>query len=134
MQFHLEQAKQRATNRLREQRPKAIDLLARTVHLAEEFGIDAEPPYALFDRLTLTEIRELARGIQDFKARSAALWIDGVVSFTCSTVTAARLSGAAGCVVLAMHAAGSAVSRQHTHLVEGRSSVMVACNHQLISM
>ncbi|KAK9791828.1 hypothetical protein WJX73_003147 [Symbiochloris irregularis] len=66
-EFHLEQAKQRAINRLREQRPKAIDLLARTIHLAEEFGIDAEPPYALFDRLTLTEIRDLARGIQDFK-------------------------------------------------------------------
>lgn len=66
-EFHLEQAKQRARARLREERPKPIDLLARTLHLAAEFGIEPEPPHSVFDRLTLTEIRELKRGILDFQ-------------------------------------------------------------------
>lgn len=87
-QFHLEQAKQRARARLREERPKPIDLLARTLHLAAEFGIEPEPPHSVFDRLTLTEIRELKRGILDFQV--GVFFGGGFLFFSpCSRRTAA---------------------------------------------
>lgn len=63
VQFHLEQAKLRAARRLREGRVKPIDNLVRTLHLASEYGVDPDPPYATFDKLGLMDLHELQDSI-----------------------------------------------------------------------
>ena len=68
-QFHMEQAKLRAGRRLREGRPRPIDNLVRTLHLASEYGVDADPPYATFDKLGLADLHELQDSIHQLQVR-----------------------------------------------------------------
>ena len=71
-QFHMEQAKLRASRRLREGRPRPVDTLVRTLHLAQDFGVDPDPPYAAFEKLGLLDLRDLQDNIHQLQVRSCA--------------------------------------------------------------
>lgn len=70
-EFHLAQARMRAEIRLREGRPKPIDLLARNVACSSFHAFDFRlDPVALFDNLTGPELAELEfdlRSLQDLE-------------------------------------------------------------------
>lgn len=69
VQFHLDQAKMRSTQRLREGRGKPCDVVAKDLHLADLFDMEAAPPYAVFAGLTLMEMRELHEDIELWQVR-----------------------------------------------------------------
>ncbi|KAL3159310.1 hypothetical protein ABBQ32_011264 [Trebouxia sp. C0010 RCD-2024] len=58
-EFHLEQAKMRAKQRIRDGRPHPIDILTANLHLAEEFDVGADEPYKAFEGLSLQQVQEL---------------------------------------------------------------------------
>lgn len=60
----------RSTQRLREGRAKASDVVAKDLHLAAIFDMEAAAPYAVFAGLTLMEIRELHEDIQLWQVRA----------------------------------------------------------------
>ncbi|DBA94110.1 hypothetical protein WJX77_004695 [Trebouxia sp. C0004] len=61
--FHLEQAKARAKQRIRDGRSQPIDILTANLHLAAEFDVGAEEPYKVFTGLSLQEVQELHAAI-----------------------------------------------------------------------
>ena len=67
LQFHLENAKKRAQQRLREGRARAIDVLAANLHLMEEFDANVTTPYSVFNGLSLAETRELGDDIKGYQ-------------------------------------------------------------------
>ena len=71
MQFHLENAKARARHRLKEGRAKPVDFLVRDLMLGSEFEVGSEPPYSIFQGLTLSDATELEEDIMEYQARSS---------------------------------------------------------------
>ena len=71
-QFHLENAKKRAQQRLREGRAKPVDVLAANLFLMEEFDADLAAPYSVFVGLSLPEVEELRDDIKGFQVRECA--------------------------------------------------------------
>lgn len=69
VQFHLEQAKARTQQRLREGRPKPIDAIVRNLYFPDDVDADAADPYEVAKSLTLPELRELADDVQDYQVR-----------------------------------------------------------------
>ena len=67
MQFHLENAKARATQRLREGREKPIDLLARDLMLGDTFPVGDAPPYLIFDDMPLSEVNDIREEILEYQ-------------------------------------------------------------------
>ena len=67
LQFHLENAKARARHRLQEGRQKPVDLLVRDLILGEEFDVGSEPPYSVFNGLSLPEVQELEEDILEYQ-------------------------------------------------------------------
>ena len=67
MQFHLENAKARASQRIREDRAKPIDLLARDILLWELFPVGDEPPYKMFDSMPLSEVKDIREEILEYQ-------------------------------------------------------------------
>ena len=69
MQFHLEQAKARTQQRLREGRPKPIDVIVRNLYFPDDVDADGADPYEIAKSLTLPELRGLADDVQDYQVR-----------------------------------------------------------------
>lgn len=67
MQFHLENAKARASQRLREGREKPIDLLARDILLADSFPCGRDPPYMMFAAMPLSEVKDIREEIVEYQ-------------------------------------------------------------------
>jgi len=67
LQFHLENAKNRATQRLREGREKPIDLLARDLMLGDTFPVGDAVPYLIFDDMPLSEVKEIREEILEYQ-------------------------------------------------------------------
>lgn len=63
-QFHLENAKARAQQRMREGRAKPIDQLVVNLFLMEEFDAAMATPYSIFMGLSLQEVEELCDDIK----------------------------------------------------------------------
>lgn len=57
---------QRSQQRLREGRPRPIDLLVKALHLTQEFDMDPGEPYHVFAGLLLREVKDLRRDIDEF--------------------------------------------------------------------
>ena len=70
LQFHLDQALFRAKTRIKEGRAKPIDIAATSLHLTAEFEPEQEPPYQLFEGLSLEDMQELHHDILEFQVRS----------------------------------------------------------------
>lgn len=66
-EFHLEQAKMRAKQRIRDGRPHPIDILTANLHLAEEFDVGADEPYKAFVGLSLQEVQELHASVMSMQ-------------------------------------------------------------------
>jgi Conserved mid region of cactin len=66
-QFHLEQAKARTQQRLREGRPKPIDVIVRNLYFPDDVDADGADPYEIAKSLTLPELRGLADDVQDYQ-------------------------------------------------------------------
>ncbi|KAL6063742.1 Cactin [Balamuthia mandrillaris] len=62
-QFHLEQARIRSEIRIREGRPKPIDILYKNLNMDADFEFEMEEPYKLFANLTLPDLQELQKDI-----------------------------------------------------------------------
>jgi Conserved mid region of cactin len=69
VQFHLEQAKARTQQRLREGRPKPIDIIVRNLYFPDDVDADGADPYEIAKSLTLPELRGLADDVQDYQVR-----------------------------------------------------------------
>ncbi|EIE19628.1 hypothetical protein COCSUDRAFT_67727 [Coccomyxa subellipsoidea C-169] len=67
-EFHLETAKKRAQQRMREGRAKPIDALAINLFLMEEFDVNMTAPYSVFIGLTLDDVEELCDDIKGYQA------------------------------------------------------------------
>lgn len=62
--FHREQAKLRSEIRLRENRAKPIDILAKNLELSDEFDVEMNEPYKIFRGLSLLDLEDLMKDIQ----------------------------------------------------------------------
>ena len=83
VQFHLETAKRRAQQRMREGRAKPIDALAVNLFLMEEFDVNTTAPYSVFIGLSLEDVEELLDDIKGYQVRAACShWY-----FACSTAS-----------------------------------------------
>ena len=71
LQFHLENAKARAKQRLEDGRGEAIDILVRDLMLGDLFDVGAEPPYNIFEGLTLPEMRDLHEELEEYQVRAS---------------------------------------------------------------
>ena len=80
MQFHLENAKARASQRLTEGREKPIDSLARDILLGASFPVGPDPPYKIFDAMPLSEVRDILEEIIEYQVFTRTLY--------CSPITA----------------------------------------------
>ncbi|BDA46670.1 probable cactin [Coccomyxa sp. Obi] len=67
-EFHLETAKRRAQQRMREGRAKPIDALAVNLFLMEEFDVNMTAPYSVFIGLSLEDVEELRDDIKGYQA------------------------------------------------------------------
>ena len=81
-EFHLEQAKARAQQRIRDGRAHAIDGLIANLHLAEEFDIGAEEPYKVFEGLSLPEMQDLHAAICQMQVRLREHKLKATMSFS----------------------------------------------------
>lgn len=66
-QFHLEQAKMRSQQRLREGRPKPIDTIVQNLYFPDDLDAEGADPYTVARELTLPELRELRADVQDYQ-------------------------------------------------------------------
>ena len=64
----------RAQQRIRDGRPHAIDGLIANLHLAEEFDMNAEEPYKVFEGLSLQEVQDLHAAICVMQVGALQLW------------------------------------------------------------
>lgn len=69
--FHLEQAKVRAQQRLAAGRPKAIDVITNNLFLLDGFDKTAEDPNTFISGLTVFQLKELAKDIQEYSRLDA---------------------------------------------------------------
>ncbi len=67
LQFHLDQALFRAKTRIKEGRAKPIDIAATSLHLTAEFEPEQDPPYQLFEGLSLEDMQEFHHDILEFQ-------------------------------------------------------------------
>ena len=74
LQFHLETAKKRAQQRMREGRAKPIDALAINLFLMEEFDVNMTAPYSVFIGLTLDDVEELCDDIKGYQVCSGSIF------------------------------------------------------------
>lgn len=70
-EFHLEQAKVRARQRLAEGRPKAIDLITNNLFLLDGFDPTEDDPAAILSTLNLPQLRELQGDIKEYRELDA---------------------------------------------------------------
>ena len=68
-QFHLDQALFRAKTRIKEGRAKPIDIAVTSLHLTAEFEPEQDPPYQLFEGLSLEDMQEFHHDILEFQVR-----------------------------------------------------------------
>jgi len=66
-EFHLEQARVRADIRLREGRAKPVDMLAKNLHVSDDFAFGLPYPYHIFDNLSLEEMKDLKTDIHSYQ-------------------------------------------------------------------
>lgn len=89
-QFHLETAKKRAQQRMREGRAKPIDALAINLFLMEEFDVNMTAPYSVFIGLALDEVEELCDDIKGYQVRKEGM----LVSWICTANKKCRVVSA----------------------------------------
>ena len=65
--FLVMQARERSERRLREGRPKPIDLVAHNLAENADADVDVPEPYEVFEGLALVDVRELHEDIQLFQ-------------------------------------------------------------------
>lgn len=87
-QFHLQQAVQRSQQRLRDGRPRPIDALVKTLHLGDEFSIEAEEPYHMFAGMLLREMAQVREDMDEFVELDTKV---GVMSVWCQRVVGSEL-------------------------------------------
>ena len=63
-EFHREQAKRRSEIRIKEGRPKPIDILYKNLNMDNDYEIEMNEPYKLFSNLSIQDLEELKRDIQ----------------------------------------------------------------------
>ncbi len=63
------QARERSARRLREGRPKPIDLVAHNLAASGDADIEVPEPYEVFGGLTLVDVRELHEDISMFQVQ-----------------------------------------------------------------
>ncbi|XP_062214301.1 splicing factor Cactin-like [Phragmites australis] len=63
-EFHFDQSKVRSEIRLREGRTKPIDVLLKNLNLSDEFDVELNEPYLVFQGLTVKEMEELRDDIK----------------------------------------------------------------------
>lgn len=85
LQFHLENAKARASQRLREDREKPIDLLARDILLGDTFPCGLDPPYAMFAAMPLSEVRDIREEILEYQVKPSSTLIADPLTRSLST-------------------------------------------------
>ena len=69
LQFHLDNAKERSLQRLKEQRPKPIDFIVRDLLLGDSIPPGTDPPYQIFQDLNLAEVHALREDILEYQVR-----------------------------------------------------------------
>ena len=79
------QARERSERRLREGRPKPIDLVAHNLATNPDADIDVPEPYEVFEGLALVDVRELHEDIQLFQASKSHL-VPSVLSLSLTVV------------------------------------------------
>lgn len=67
-EYHLANARVRAEIRLKEGRPEPFDLVLKNLFMAEEFGMDLEPPLALFKGMNAKKLADVARDVASYRA------------------------------------------------------------------
>ena len=64
LQFHFDQSKARSEIRLREGRIKPIDILSKHLDPSDDFDIEIDEPYLVFQGLTVKDMEELHEDIK----------------------------------------------------------------------
>lgn len=67
MQFQFEMSKARAEIRLREGRAKPIDILAKNLKLSDDFDVEIDEPYTVFQGLAVADMEELQGEIRMYQ-------------------------------------------------------------------
>lgn len=70
-EFHLEQVKVRARQRLEAGRPKAIDLITNNLFLLDGFDAAEQDPATIIAGLNVWQLRDLVRDVEDYAALDA---------------------------------------------------------------
>lgn len=91
-QFHLDMARQRAEQRLREGRAKPIDVLAANLFLSAEFDPSVAAPYAVFEGLQLGDVRDLADDIRGMQARARPCMRPRSTQCACASLCCVRVA------------------------------------------
>ena len=60
----------RAQQRIREGRPKPVDILVAQLHLSADIDPGPEPPYAVFENLSPAQVQELCDDIRGMQVRT----------------------------------------------------------------
>ena len=96
-EFHLEQAKMRAKQRIRDGRPHPIDILTANLHLAEEFDVGADEPYKAFVGLSLQEVQELHASVMSMQVGAQRFHLYCFIYITLCYITMHYLMYTASC-------------------------------------
>ena len=67
MQFHFENMKRKAQQRIKEGRPQPVDPLAANLFLMPEFDPSISAPHAIFIGLTLSEVEDVREEIMTWQ-------------------------------------------------------------------
>ena len=67
MQFHFENMKRKAQQRIKEGRPEPVDPLAVNLFLMPEFDTSVSAPHAIFIGLTLSEVEDVREDIMTWQ-------------------------------------------------------------------
>ena len=67
MQFHFENMKRKAQQRIKEGRPEPVDPLAVNLFLMPEFDASVSAPHAIFIGLTLSEVEDVREDIMTWQ-------------------------------------------------------------------
>ena len=67
MQFHFENMKRKAQQRIKEGRPQPVDPLAANLFLMSEFDPSISAPHAIFIGLTLSEVEDVREEIMTWQ-------------------------------------------------------------------
>lgn len=69
MQFHFENMKLKAQQRIKEGRPQPVDPLAVNLFLMPEFDASISAPHAIFIGLTLADVEDVCEDILTWQVR-----------------------------------------------------------------